>query len=363
MFKVLKDARVRVFYNEVSKDDIRLGIQVEDEMPHMFEKNDSENRLLEQMDLKTIQEKFNGGTYVFNNGKLIQYRDSFWNGYVRSQEEMNMLGEIIGSQAAKQKRGVSGMFESFRMNSINKQHFLGGEGQDFDLSIKELGEGGEFKNRLVYSWSPFDKNLLINLETERLICTNGMVGMSSFVTKAVPLVNRYQEHLDLISVQLQPQFNAILKDRFQNMSEQRASIHTMMNAHKLLTARQKENNVSMRGGNRTDDVLGSISRLKKITPLLDVRETLGGVYKKEAFNNVEQNRHLEGNLTQYDVFNMLTEASSHTNGSFDSTDRIQKEINRIVFDELNDKKNVKGSVPKLDSGSDHRRAFFGDDEE
>lgn len=361
MFKVLKDARVRVFYSEIKNDDIRLGIQVEDEMPHIFEKNDSENRLIQQMDLKTIEEKFNGGTYVFNHGKLIQYRDSFWSGYLRSESEMNLLGDIIGSEAAKEKKGVAGMFDSFRMNSINKQHFLGGEGKPFDLSIKELNEGGEFKNKLVYSWSPFDENLIINLETERLICTNGMVGMSSFVTKAVPLVNRHEEHLELISVQLQPQFNAILKDRFKDMSQQRASIHTMMSAHKLLNARQKENNVSKRGGNLTDDVLGSLARLKKIAPLLDVRETLGGVYKKDAFNNVEQSRHLEGNLTQYDVFNMLTEASSHTNGSFESTDKIQKEINRIVFDELNDKKNVKGSVPDIDSASDHRRAFFGDD--
>lgn len=362
MFKVLKNALVKVFYNEVKKDDVRLCIQVENEMPHVFDKNDAENRLISQMDIKTIEEKFNGGTYVFNHGKLIQYRDAFSLGFVRSADEMNLLSEIIGSQSATQKRGVAGMFESFRMNSINKQHFLGGEGKEFDLKIDGMQEGGEFKNRLIYSWSPFDENLIINLETERLVCTNGMVGMASFVTKAVPLVNRYQEHLDLISVQLQPQFNAILKDRFKGMSEQRSSVHTMMSAHKLLTARSKENNVLKRGGVLNDEVLGSISRMKNILPLLDVRETLGGVYKKSAFDNVEQSRHLEGNLTQFDVFNILTEVSSHTNGSFDSTSKIQKEINKLVFDELNDKKNVKGNIPKIDSSSDHRRAFFGDDE-
>lgn len=363
MFKVLKKAKVEVSFTEVAKDDVRLVIQVENEMPHVFEKNARENKYLMEMDLQMIQEKFNGGTFVFNNGKLLNYRDSFWRGFVRDSDDMNKLSDIIGAEEIKSnRRGVGGMFDNFRANSINNDYFLGGQGQSFNLNIKELGEGGVFENRLIHKWSPFDQNLIISLETERLICTNGMVGMSSFVTKGVPFVNLYEEHLQLISVQLEPEYNSLLKNRFRDMSQQNASLHSMMNAHNLLEQRLKQNNLSAVGGNQTEETIKSRAKLKSLSNLLNVKNNLGGVYKASAFSNKQQARHASGNLTQFDVFNILTEASSHTNGNRDNTGSIQKEINALVFDELNDKKNVKGKIPDVSSDSDHRRAFFGDDE-
>jgi hypothetical protein len=361
MFKVFKDAKVEVTIREMKRDDIRLVIQVENEMPHTFEKNAKENAYLQEMDLPTIQERFNGGTYIFNNGELIQYRDSAYRGFIRSADDMNTLSELVGTEKVNSRSGVSGMFESFRANSINKDYFLGGAGQTFNLDIKELGEGGSFENRLVHKWSPFDQNLIVSLETERLICTNGMVGMSSFVTKGVPFVNRYEEHLNLINVLLQPEYNNLLKNRFRDMSEQHASLASMMTAHSILEKRLKQNNISHLG-TQTEESIKSRAKLRSFTNLLNVKQNLGNVYKNDAFSNKEQARHALGNLTKYDVFNILTEASSHTKGYDDNTKAIQKEINVLVFDELNDKKNVKGHIPDISSESDHRRAFFGDDE-
>lgn len=361
MFKVLKNAKVEVSFKEMGGDDIRLVIQVENEMPHIFDKKARENKYLMEMDIQTIQEKFNGGTFVFKDGKLLNYRDAFSVGFVRDSDDMNRLSDIIGAEKVQPERnGVGGMFDRFRTNSINGDYFLGGQGQSFNLNIKELGEGGEFENRLIHKWSPFDQNLVISLETERLICTNGMVGMSSFVTKGVPFVNLYEEHLRLIAVQLEPEYNSLLKSRFKDMANQNASLQSMMNGHNLLEARLKQNNIHhMRG--QTEETIQSRAKLKSLSNLLNVKQNLGGVYKNDAFSNKQQARHATGNLTQFDVFNILTEASSHTKGGDDNTGSIQKEINVLVFDELNDKKNVKGSIPDVSTDSDHRRAFFGDD--
>lgn len=361
MFEVIKNASCKVWYHE-NKDTVQLYLAVENKEPHLFPLNASENKLIQQMSLKTIEEKFNGGTYVFNGNKLINYKDSTYNGFVRTTEDINILSDVIGSESysGNRERGVNGMFEQFRGNSIDKSTFLGGVGEIFELEVDNLGEGGVFENKLIYSWSPFDENLLINLEAERLVCNNGMVGMASFVTKAVPLVNRYEENLEVVTIQLQPQFNSILGNRFSDMSHQPASLHSMMQAHNLINNRLKQNNSILRKTSGFDlEQEKAVQALREMNNVLNVKNTLGGHYKSSAFSNKEQARHLQGNLTQYDVFNILTEAVSHSSGDSKSNEGIQKAINSIIFDDLNDKKSVKGNVPNLSSESDHRRAFFG----
>jgi len=353
-FKVVSDAKVSAQYHTVSNTDIRLKISVNDEMPHIFEKGRSENKLIEQMELKSIEERFNGGTFVFLNGNLIDYRVAEYNGYIRSDEEIKVLSDVLGvSVSPKSKTAVGGMFNQFRRNSLNGDVFLGGEGKQFDLSVAGLGEGGEFVNKLIHKWSPFDKNVVISLESERLVCANGMVGMSPFVTNQVPIVNRVEEHLELVSVQLEPQINSILKDRFSTMSKQPASVGSMMNAHNTLTDRLK--GMTRHGSLEAQD---SKAQLVKLKNLVDVKSTLRHVYDNSVFSNKEMANGLKGNLSQFDLFNVLTEGCTHTNGNTDNNNKIQMDINKLVFDELNDKKSVQGEVP-LSQESDHKRAFFG----
>lgn len=356
--KIYKNAKVDIDYHMEGSDDLRLKLIFENERPHIFDKNAFENNLIIEADKKTIREKFNGGTYIFYQGELLQYKDSFYNGYVRSEDEIKLLSDLIGikttTASERQQVGSRGLFNNFRQNTIQKHVFLGGEGHEFDLSIKELGAGGEFKNKLIHKWSPFDDKIQISLETERLICENGMVGMSPFVTKEVPIVNRHLEHLNLINVQLQPEINSLLKERFTNMQRTNASLHSMMSAHNILTDRVKSN----KSGNQISNGNSSLIKLKH---LVDVKNSLGNVYEKEVFSNKEQSKSLKGNLTQFDLFNVLTEASSHSEGSSDNTIKLQKDINRLVFDELNDKKSVQGKAHQLSSDSDHSRIFFGGD--
>ena len=353
-FLVLKDALVKAEYHTVSPTDIRLKISVEDQRPHIFEKGRSENNLIEQMELKSIEERFNGGTFVFLNGGLIDYRVAEYAGYIRSEEEIKALSDILGvSIAPKSKNAVGGMFNQFRRNSLSGDVFLGGEGKQFDLKIAGLGDGGEFVNKLIHKWSPFDKNVVLSLESERLVCSNGMVGMSPFVTNEVPIVNRVEEHLNLVSIQLKPQINSILKDRFSNMSKQPASVGSMMSAHNALTDRLK-------GMSRHNTMEGQESkeRLVKLKNLVDVKSNLRHVYDNSVFSNKEMANGLKGNLTQFDLFNVLTESCTHTSGTTDNNNKVQMDINKLVFDELNDKKSVQGEVP-ISQESDHKRAFFG----
>lgn len=355
--KVLHDCKVKVDYHTVSRSDIRLSITVENEMPYIFEKGRNENRLIEQMDLKSIEERFNGGTFVFLSGGLIDYRLPEYNGYVRSEEEIKVLSDILGVQTGNRRStGSQGVFNQFRNNTLNRDVFLGGEGKQFDLSIAGLKEGGEFTNKLIHRWSPFDKNVVISLETERLICANGMVGMSPFVTNEVPIVNRVEEHLQLVSVQLEPQINGILRDRFTNMAKQPASVGAMMSAHGAIQDRLK--GISSYSNSPETNI--SKNELIKLKKLVDVKDNLKHIYDPSVFSNKEMANGLNGNIDKFALFNVLTEACTHTMGSDSNNNKLQMDINKLVFDELSDKKSVQGEVPK-EIISDHKRAFFGKD--
>ncbi len=354
-FRVYKNASVKVAYHTISESNIGLSICVEHEAPHVFEAGTAEARLIEQMDLKIIEEDFNGGTYVFRFGKLIDYRKNDYSGYTRSLDEINALADTLGVEVStgdNRDRSARGMFGNFRQKSLSKDIFLGGDGKVFNLEVEGLGEGGHFENKLVHRWSPFNENVILTLETERLICENGMVGMSPFVTKEVPIVNRVQEHLDLVTVLLEPTINDVLGRRFKDMSAQPASVGSMMKGYFALSERSKGMSAGMAS---TSEGRESIDRSLKLKSLLDVRKNLADVYEPAVFKDTKVASSLPSNLTQFDLFNVLTEVCSHTNGAND--DRIQKEINSLVFDELSHKKDVQGKIP-VSSDSDHKRRFF-----
>lgn len=358
-FKVIKNAKVEVSIIE-NKKEIHLMISVENQMPYVFERGRKENKMIMEMDLSSIKEHFEGGTFVFLADDLIDYRVGNYSGYVRSEDNIKELTDILGCEKMNNgRRGVSDPFNQFRRNTVSSNIFLGGSGKEFELEIEGMGEGGVFKNTLIHKWNPFNPNVIVSLETERLICTNGMVGMSPFVTNEVPIINRVTEHLDLVSVQLAPQINSVLKDRFSNMSKNPASLNSMISANGILTDRLKDDAKKTSGFySEESDKTNNNAKLVQMKSILNVKKNLSHVYEDSVYESKELTKSLSGNITQFDLFNILTEAFSHTNGKDANNLALQRDINKIVFDELNDKKAVQGKIP-LSSDSDHKRAFFG----
>ena len=355
-FVIHKNALVKVSTRLIKNDDLRLVLEIENEMPFVFPKSAYENSFIQKMDSSSLSEKFNGGTYVFLNGELISYKDSSYNGFVRSSDQMKELSDVIGCSVStnSNKSAVNGLFNSFRQNTLSKGLFLGGKGQEFDLEIGELGEGGKFHNNLVHRWNPFSQNVIVSLETERLICTNGMVGMSSFVTNEVPVVNRIAEHIELISVQLAPQLNNILKHRFSDMSKNNISLSQLVRTNDLLSDRLN----AMDKNNKTPENEKSRFELSELIKMTDAKRTMSNIYDPSVFKSKEKSYGLCGDLSQFDVFNILTEASTHTKSTQENNNLLQKQANSLVFDELESKKNIQSDLPFC-SDSDHARAFFG----
>jgi hypothetical protein len=352
-FKIIRNAKVEAKIKIDNRTPI-LTIIINDNYIHTFKKTAKENNLIIAMDHRQISKKFSGGTYVFFDEKLIDYRSGDYRGFIHTEDGVKNLAEKVGFSTINKKRygsGVRGLFNKFR--SSDNGAFFGGEGSEFELDIAELGEGGSFRNRLVHKWSPFTSNIITSLEVERLICENGMVGLSPFVTNAVPLINDWERNLNIASTQLKPHYNQILKDRFKEMGNNRASVYDVMKAHEIIKRRSVDfdsENIQM--------ISEDLEILRELQEVTNVEQRLGKFYEPTTFVNKNEAKLAVSDFTQYDVFNILTEACSHTLGHIDNDSEAQSQINRIVFDELANKIDIRPNIP-VSKDSDHRRVFFG----
>ena len=348
MFETFKNAKVRVSYTP-SEAGIKVRIEVEGKYTHTFSPKSKVGKFITELEPKVLENKLIGGTYVFKDGKLLDFRFSDYQGYIRSQDDIEILAEKVGFKDSKElKKGqrraaVGEIFEQFR-HSGNNDHFLGGTGEDFYLDVAGLGAGGSFKNRIIYKWSPFDQNLITTLEVERLVCLNGMVGIAPLVTRGVPLLNDIERNLEIIEFNLQPTINELLQNRFASMADTRASVADVSEAHRLLRERAMNNTLTV-----TDRSI--LEKLAETTNLSHLK----GVYAPDLMTSSSA-RTAPSDITQFDLFNVLTEATSHTSGDREENFKIQKVVNRLVFDTT--KTEITGSV-EVSSDSDHRRVFFG----
>jgi hypothetical protein len=351
--QVIRNANVVLTPSHNNKGELVLSILVNGQYEHEFANTSRETQLMLCTDMDVLASHFNGGTYIVADDKIIEYRMSTYKGFIQSDHALAKLQEIIGAEKHEKSSysdPVRGMFNQARSSNTDGV-FLGGEWDKFDLEVKALGVGGEFENKLVYRYSPFSQNIITSLEVERLVCENGMVANSPFVTFEVPIVSDWENNLHVVSAQLKPKINDVLSSRFEQMITQRASVATVMKAHKLLESRTNSEGVSVSDAIRIDSLLEKT----------DVEETLGRHYKDNVFSDKKRAKRADSNLTQFDVFNILTEATTHL-GRDENTDfAAQRELNSIVFDEFKNKVSLSPSVPKSQQ-SDHKRMFFGDND-
>lgn len=341
--KKIENAKVEIKINHDSRSEsLSLSIIVNDIYQHTFPFDSRESKLLQEMESSVILNKMNGGTFIFTeDGILVDYRTSDYKGFMHSEDAIKKLSEKIGLNVAEPSRkSARDLFSQFREE---KGIFLGGLSDPFYLDIASLGEGGSFKNRIVYKWNPFQKDILTTIEVERLICLNGMVGVSPLTTRKVPVINDWERHLEIVSLQIQPSINNLLQDRFIKMADTNSSVSNILEGRKLLLDR------------REYKAAENCHILTNLLDLTDVESRLGGVYQKEVFTK-GKGATAKSDLTQFDLFNVLTEACSHTSGTSESTLKIQKFLNNITFDYS--KNEISGNA-KISDESDPSRVFFG----
>lgn len=333
-------------------------IIVDDRFVHRFDSKSRISKHLDVMTAKDLGERLSGGSYFFIDeandeatAHLIDHRNGQYmqKGFVHTDETVSKFMEVLGFMRKEElpmhrrKRNE----EPGTSNIILRKQWSNGE-----IQVPGYAQGGDFNSRLSFTWSPFQKTVDSSFDLIRLICTNGAVGLTSFLNTKIPLENRWEEHLEIASRQIQNKVGSIVIQRVKEMTKERASVGECLLVEKHIFDRLYA------PGEKAE---GEREMLLKLLHAVSPETHLSGLYQKEVFANRALAAQLGGHLSHFDLWNIATEVRSHTSSSKDSTDNaLDKLANSLMFD-ADDNFSVGASQggAKLSAFSNPDQAFFG----
>ena len=347
-YNLVRDAHVEVNAVTDANNHPVAEIIIDGNYSHRFESKSRVSKALEIMNPADLANRLTCGQFMFVDDELYDFRDGHYQGFIHSDDAIDSLADVLGISETTSN--------SIRIheNTVNRDISLGGRWSDHGIIVPGYNDGGEFKSELHFGWSPFIKTINSAFMIYRLVCANGMSGMRNFMNTKIPVMNRWEEHLEIANRQIQNKVNAIVSERFGLMGRERATVAEV----NLLTdhAKKRAANVLI----NTEQ--NKIERLRNIIAIADARLHLGRFYKDNVFADSDLAAQHPAHLTTFDVYNMATEIRSHTDETEKSTSRaLDKLANDLVFERKDLTQHVsRVSGPKLCTFSDPDAAFFGE---
>jgi len=334
-FEMLRNANVVVTEGRNAQNFPVAIATINDRFQHHFDAKSRVSKALDLMSAKELTDRLSGGDFFFVNSHLKDYRDSHYNGFVHTEESIQQLMDVIGVTQKNDDGQVS-------LSTLWSEH---------EINVPLYEAGGDFKSQLRFTWNPFMKDVRSAFDLVRLICTNGMTGMTNFLNTKIPLVNRWEEHLEIASRQIQNKVSSKVVGRLGEMGNERATVadcqlivdHTNNRLEELTTQVERE-------------------RLRNIGMIASPMVHLGKMYRENVFSDRRLGAQLPSHLSTFDVYNMATEINTHTaENSKSSSFALDKFANSLIFDREDLTKHAaRFGAPVLSSFSDPEAAFFGD---
>lgn len=311
---------------------------------HTFDHTSRISKALGIMTEVELSHRLTGGSFFVVGDELVDFRDGNYNGFIHTDRSIDKLVDTIGMTDTRNQQKRPVIHNTFGDIS------LGAKWSDHGITIPEYEKGGNYTSELHFAWNPFVTTVNSAFMLYRLVCANGMMGMRSFLNTKIPLINRWEEHLEIASAQIQNKVSTMVVNRLGQMGDERATL-----AETILLANHAQKRLK-RGNVENEDKLHNIVNIA--SPEMHLRN----VYRDEAFTNMNIAQQLPSHLTTYDVYNMATEVRSHTNENAQSTvAALDKLANGLIFDRVeNPNTSIDGKqAPSLNVFSDPDRAFFG----
>lgn len=318
------------------------------EFVHTFDRSSRVSKSLLVTPAEVIADRFTGGQFFIVNDQLVDMRDSHYDGFTHDTNGIQRLIDTIGiSQLNSRARGIK---LAPTQGNLVLSNIWGENG----LEVPGYKEGGAFNSRLRYNWSPFSQQIRGVFELVRLICTNGMVGLTDFFNARIPMINRWEEHMDMAYMQIQNKVQSKVTQRISEMGQERASVGELMQISHHAYTRAKQ---------ITSIVLDERVRLNNIAHFANPQVHLNDVYRQGVFEDKAIASRVAGHLTTFDAWNLVTEMYSHTRASDDSSDiALQRMANSLMFDDgMRNQRmlNIGRNARSVSSFSSPETAFFG----
>lgn len=355
-YGLLRDAKVEVTVVNPANKHPQAQIIINDQVQHIFSPKSRVSRALETMTPQELQARLSGGQFFIVNNKLIDFRDSHYDGFIHTDANIDALMESVGARetTARERRGL-------RATTQLGDIMLANRWSQQDIQVEGYKEGGAFSSHLLYQWSPFHQYVRGVFELVRLICTNGMIGSSDIFNARIPVINRWEEHLEIAARQIQNKVESRVSTRLRQMGHERASVAELQLIAAHAENRMVEMDIAEFGSFAEYDAVRKA--LRNINMVASPEVHLRNHYKDAAFDSSSVAAQLPGHLSLFDAWNLVTEMYSHTvESASSSATALQKMANSMVFD--GDKRDARlnrrdVSKPMLSSFSDADLAFFG----
>lgn len=270
-----------------------------------------------QMDELVVRDRLQGGSFFIHeeSGQILSHKLRDYSGFVHSDENINSLLNHVGSNVSSGGRRREGQMMLQNVHST------------VEMKIPFLQQGGDFNSELSFAWDPFRSHVDGVFRLVRVICSNGMVGLSDFMNCKIPLVNEWVEHLQIANKQIQNKVSNLLFDRVDAMSKQRASVRDCQRIVDSCFARMK---------NVHNNTAPNMDVLRNIIEVCDPQLHLKSHYNDTVFNDRRLSEQAASHLTQFTLWNMVTELATHTLASEDSTTlAVQKHANELFLPPAN----------------------------
>ena len=322
-FNLIRNAHVdvkKVIQHEGGHRRVFADVTVNGEHNHRFPHTSRISKHLDLMDESDLAKRLTGGSFFFIEDELVDFRDGQYNGFVHEDAAVGVFMDILGYQ-----RKAELPFAHIRKDDADTSKIvLRKVWNDAEIQVPGYQQGGDFKSQLSFVWNPYVKTINSAFDLVRLICTNGTVGVTSFLNTKVPLFNRWEEHLDIAARQIQNKVNHVVINRMQSMSTERASVADCQ----LLEQHAFDR---LYAGGEKDE--GERERLFSIMAAVNPRNHLSDVYQPAVFDSRDMGAQLPAHLSTFDAFNIATELRSHTAQTRKSSDfALDKFSNQILFD-------------------------------
>ena len=197
-------------------------ITVNGRFEHTFPHKSRVSKHLEMMEPKMLAERLTGGDFFFVEDQMIDFRDGGYNGFRHTDDTIEAFMEILGYQEKSELKQLT--HRQKKDDDVSSKLILRAEWDKNQISVPGYAKGADFNSVLSFIWNPFVKDIHSSFDLVRLICTNGMVGVTSFLNTKVPLFNRWEAHLDIAAQQIQNKVDHIVVQRIQQMANARASV-------------------------------------------------------------------------------------------------------------------------------------------
>lgn len=276
-------------------------------------------RSVDATSIENVNNMLRGGHFLFEEGengtKLREHRFANYTGFIQSDEFIQRFGTDKTLEA-----------------KLSQQ-----------IKFDALGDGGVFDMKSGFDWSVFSHTLKTRVGLVRLICTNGVSRLSNpIVEKQVPIINMYDEHLEIAATQTLETAKRLIGNRLVDMSHRVSSVRDVQLVATHVKTRLNEDKTN--------------GRLHQLGRILD--HNFSDYYTEHALESSAICSHLASHISQFDLYNILTEMSSHTEEADRSTkNALDKLASDMILDDRNDY--LLHTKPMLPTFTSPEQAFFG----